>query len=819
DFFSASLRLCGKKIPAHQPISKTGGILIAFLLIFSAHAQQINPTLLNGGWSAQWITAPDAAPRDYGVYHFRKTFRLDNTPASFIVHVSADNRYRLFINGKPVCSGPARGDLYNWYFETIDIAPFLKAGENTVAALVWNMGVYAPVAQVSNQTAFILQANDKQNEFINSGNGWKVFHDLSYTPCSTDNGSRLRTYMVIGPGDEVNAAAYPWNWEQPGYNDSAWLPVRRIAGAVPSGYGSDNLWTLQPRNIPLMREQQQRIQSVRRTGGVNLTDDFLKGGHPLTIPANQTASILLDQGFNTVAYPELVMSQGKAASVKLTYAEALFTTDNKKLNRNEIEGKTIKGNYDIFLPDGSDKRLFRPLWVRTYRYLQLDITTKDEPLVIEDLYGMATGYPFTVKASFSSNDASLQQIWNIGWRTAQLCAGETYFDCPYYEQLQYEGDTRIQSLISLYVTGDDRLMRKALLDFYHSRVPEGLTQGRYPSNRLQVIPPFSLFWVSMIHDYWMHRKDDAFISDFLIPVSGVLDWFEKRIDGSKNMLGPMKWWSFVDWNNAFPGGTPDGAMDGNSSIITLQYAATLQQAAELFSAFGKNREAAHYTQLANRLNDATYKYCFDKQRNEMANTPAKNSFSQHASINAVLSGAIPKGEMQKVMNKVLYDTSLSQATFYYRFYLNRALKRAGMANLYYSQLTPWRDMIANGLTTFAENPDPTRSDCHAWSSSPNYDFLATICGINPGSPGFASVRIEPALGELTQASGQVPHLAGMIQVSLVRKGKDGIDADITLPPNVKGEFIWHGQRVQLEGGRRRVVMQLLEKGNWEISKM
>ena len=121
-------------------------------------------------------------------------------------------------------------------------------------------------------------------------------------------------------------------------------------------------------------------------------------------------------------------------------------------------------------------------------------------------------------------------------------------------------------------------MRKAILDFYHSRVPEGLTQGRYPSSRLQVIPPFSLFWVSMIHDYWMHRKDEKFVGNFLIPIMGVLDWFEKKIDTTKQMLGPMNWWSFVDWNDAFPGGTPDGAMDGNSSIISLQYVNTLQQA-------------------------------------------------------------------------------------------------------------------------------------------------------------------------------------------------------------------------------------------------
>ncbi len=782
-------------------------ILLALLLLSSyVQSQEINPSLLTNYWSASWITCPDVPQRDYGVYHFRKTISLDAQPGKFIVHVSADNRYRLLVNGKYVCNGPARGDLYNWYFETIDIAPYLQKGNNTIAALVWNMGVHAPVAQVTNQTAFVLQGNTDAEKIINTNNTWKVFRDTSYTPCSTDNGSRMRTYMVIGPGDQLTAATYPWGWEQADYNDVSWLPARRIASPVPVGYGSDNLWSLQPRNIPLMREQLQRIPSVRRTTGIETNGDFLKGGHPLTIPANQTVTILLDQNFNTVAYPELVVSKGKNATVKMTYAEALYTKDNKKLNRNEIDGKTIIGNYDILLADGGEKRLFRPLWFRTYRYVQLDITTKDQPLVIEDLYGSATGYPFDVKASFTSNDASMQQIWDIGWRTAQLCAGETYFDCPYYEQLQYEGDTRIQALISLYVTGDDRLMRKALLDFYHSRVPEGLTQGRYPSSRLQVIPPFSLFWVSMIYDYWMHRKDDKFVGDFLTPAAGVLDWFEKKIDTSKSMLGPMKWWSFVDWNRAFPGGTPDGAMDGNSSIITLQYVNTLQQAADLFAAFGKTQQADHYRKLALRLSAATYRQCFDAKKGVMANTPFKNTFSQHASIIAVLTGAVPKDNIKQVMQKVLYDTSLSQATFYYRFYLNRALITAGMSDLYYSQLTPWRDMIKNGLTTFAENPDPTRSDCHAWSSSPNYDFLATICGIVPASPGFGTVRIQPALGELTEANGVMPHPLGNITVSLQRKEKEGIQAEITLPGKLTGEFIWRGKLVKLKPGKQSVQL-------------
>lgn len=767
--------------------------------------REINPGLLKH-WSASWVSIADVPQKDYGVYHFRKSFHLDSKPTKFIVHVSADNRYRLFVNGKPVCYGPARGDLYNWYFETVDIAPFLTAGNNTIASLVWNMGVYAPVAQISNRTAFVMQGNTDTEQVVNTGTGWKVYQNLAYKPCSIDNAKRMNTYMVIGPGDDVDAANYPWEWETPSYDDSKWQSTVSITNPAPLGYGTDNFWTLVPRNIPLMEESLQRIPSVRTSAGIQVSNDFLNKKSPLVIPANKSVTILLDQTYNTVAYPEMIVSKGTGSVIKQTYAEALVTTDGQKKNRNEVDGKLMIGNYDIFHPDGGSGRLFRPLWQRTYRYIQLEITTKDEALSIDDFYGMYTGYPFEVKSSFSSNDKSLQQIWDVGWRTARLCAGETYYDCPYYEQLQYEGDTRIQSLISLYVTGDDRLMRKAIIDFNNSRVPEGLTQGRYPSNRLQVIPPFSLYWVSMLYDYLMHRKDEKFVEGFLMPVRGVLDWYEKHIDKDKAMLGGMKWWNFVDWNLAWPHGTPDGANEGNSSIISLQYVYTLQQAAVLFEHFGKKAEADHYRKLAATINAGVYRNCFDKSKGEMANTPLKNSYSQHASIMGVLTGSIPPAEMQAVMTNVLNDTSLSQATFYYRFYLTRALKKAGMANMYYSQLKPWREMLDIGLTTFAENPDPTRSDCHAWSSSPNYDFFATICGINPDKPAFASVKIEPAMGELQQVRGTMPHPDGEIIVALDRKGAKGVQAEITLPKNLTGSFVWEGKTVALKSGFQKIIL-------------
>jgi len=785
-------------------------VLCLFILLsLRLSAQElppVNPALLKAPWKSSWIAAPQAAQRDYGVYHFRKTLELVNQPEHYMIHISADNRYRLWVNGKPVCSGPARGDLYNWNFETVDLAPYLRPGRNVLAVLVWNMGVYAPVAQVSNQTGLVVQGDTGEEKAVNTDKSWKVYIDKAYQPCSIDNGPRLHSYMVIGPGDQVKAAAYPWAWEQPDYNDESWPAAVPVTTPVPVGQGSDNLWCLTPRTIPLMEETPQRLLKVRRAEGITAADNFLGGAKPLTIPANKKVSILLDQTFNTVAYPELTVSKGAGSSIKMTYAEALFNTHGKG-NRNEIEGREIRGNFDVFEPDGGNKRLFRPLWFRTYRYLQLDITTGSEALVLEDLQGMYTGYPFVQKASFSSNDTSLKAIWDVGWRTARLCAGETYFDCPYYEQLQYEGDTRIQSLISLYVTGDDRLMRKAIHDFYCSRVPEGLTQGRYPSNRLQVIPPFSLYWVSMVYDYWMHRKDDAFIQQYLTAVRGVLDWYEKHIDSSRNMLGPMNWWGFVDWNHAFPNGTPDGATDGNSSVITLQYTYTLQQAAALFAHYGHQQEAQHYQQLATTINQAVYERCFDQGRNEMANTPLRNTFSQHAGIIAVLAGAIPADKEKTVLQRVLEDSTLSQATFYYRFYLNQALKKAGMASLYYEQLKPWRDMLRIGLTTFAENPEPTRSDCHAWSASPNYDFLATICGIMPDKPGFEAVKIQPALGGLQEVSGTMPHPKGDITVKLKRIGNEGVSAEITLPEGLSGSFMWNGSITPLKNGKQNFLIK------------
>src|SRR5579863_8088644 len=97
-----------------------------------------NPDLLTKPWSAHWIQVPRAGPSNYGIYHFRRTFNLSAAPSSFLIHVTADNRYKLYVNGDLVSLGPARGDLYHWHYESVDIARHLKPGPNLLAAVVWN---------------------------------------------------------------------------------------------------------------------------------------------------------------------------------------------------------------------------------------------------------------------------------------------------------------------------------------------------------------------------------------------------------------------------------------------------------------------------------------------------------------------------------------------------------------------------------------------------------------------------------------------------------------------------------------------------------
>jgi alpha-L-rhamnosidase len=780
----------------------------------------LNPKLVGAEWPAQWI-APESEGNHQQVFVARREINLAMVPAHYWVHVSADNRFILHVNGQYAAEGPARGDLFHWRFETVDLAPFLHAGTNVVAAMVWDFGEDAPVAQMSERSGFLMQGDTDAEAAANTGATWVVRWDGGRSAIGHGGADG---YYAAGPAERIDGKVLDWDWDRGNDTSGGWSQPRIVGrGATREAQNADNNWELVQDELPPMEHRLTDAGAVVRFDGVADAPQFPAA--PLEIPANHEVKLLLDHRVLQTAYPELTVSGGKSARITMTYAEALygerdtkFTHNEEKGNRNEIAGKTIRGITDEFEIGGGDHRVYSPLWWRTWRYLQIDVKTGAEPVRLDGMRAWFTAYPFDAKAAIAGDIPQLDALWATGWRTARLCAHETYMDAPYWEQMQYVGDTRIQALISYAMTGDSRLAKQAITNIDDSRTIEGITQSRYPSSLPQFIPPFSLLWVGMLHDYWMYVDDEALVRETLPHTRTVLDWFaaRQRADG---LLGKMPWWEFGDWTADYPGGVPPQEADGGSAFLTLQFVEALGYGAEMEARFGSQERAAQYRTIRAKAVAALNAQNWDARVGLYADTPAKKSYSQEANILAVWLDVAPRAQQQAILRRVLgalpdKETTvdgqtvpkMSTPTYYFRFYLTRALEHAGMADLYLSQLQPWYDMLKMGLSTWAENPEPTRSDCHAWSASPNYDLLTVVAGIGPGEPGFRSVRIAPHLRGLHHLDASMPHAGGLIHTVYVL---DGVKwkATVTLPSGLSGELDWAGHSYPLHGDEQTVVLQ------------
>ncbi len=798
-----------------------------FIILFSClNLSAQSNDLEQKPWNAFWITGPgstsdrwstmaDETLQQYGVYKFRKVFTLDSVPSKFVVYVSADNRYKLYINGQLISTGPTRGDLYYWNYQVVDLAPYLRTGENLVAALVWNDGKAKPEAQISFMTGFILQGEDTRSAIINTNNSWKASLDSSYSPIIP----RVPGYYVAGPGERIDMRKHIKNWERLVFDDKHWQPARQIFNGLTRNAALDSRgWMLVRSPLPAMELSNQRLQKLRYSVGVQAPAGFPSQPAAFTIPANTRAVLLLDQGHLTNAYPTFVFSKGRDAGVRIGYAEALYVGKEEdasrpwiptlpKGNRNEVAGKIFIGKADSIVSDGSDEQTFTSLWWRTYRYIQVVIQTKDEPLMIKDVYGTFTGFPFVQQAKFVSGDSLHERIFDIGWRTARLCAFETYMDCPYYEQLQYIGDARIQALVSYFNAGDDRLAKYAIELMDRSRLAEGITLSRYPTDLDQQIPTFSLWWIGMIHDYWRYRDDSTFVKEKLPGTRQVLNFFN-RYQQKDGRLKDVPYWNFTDWVEGKKGwnyGMAPVGENGESAVLDLQLMWIYQQAAELERAMGLKELAAMYERRAKQMAVSIREHYFDDKRKLFADNEQKNKFSQHANTLAILSGLVKDTEATDIAKRILSDTSLDQASIYFKYYVHRALSKAGLASDYMQWLEIWKQNMNMGLTTWAEisEIDVARSDCHAWGSSPNIEFFRTVLGIDSDGAGFRKIVIEPHPGGLQYVQGEMPHPQGRISVSINPE-----QLVIEIPPKTTGQLKWKGKIHTLKGGRTIVKNKL-----------
>ncbi len=777
-----------------------------------------------GIWPASWVTCAEAGPTPH-VTAFRRRFALAGA-ATVRVHVSADERYELFLDGVRIGRGSERGHGDAWHYETYDLP--LAAGDHVLVARTWAFGALAPFAQISRRPGFLLAAQEPHGDLLSTG-------------VAAWDAKRLTGYAITDPGVAwgtggnviVDGATYPWGVERGEGGD--WLGVVVAEPAIdrdacmeypraerqrdgrwrPSNPDPTHLLT--PATLPPMRDElfpagAVRLVSAITAGAVRAIDAvqgedaawraLLAGGAAVELPPATRRRVLIDVGTYVCAYPELVLSGGRDATIHVRWAEALYHEPDARTkgDRAACEGKWFVGVGDGFIADGGERRAFAGLWWQAGRWIEIIVETAGAPLRIDAFALRETRYPLELESSFACDDPRYAGIIPIAARGVQMCAHETYFDCPYYEQLMYIGDTRLQVLVTHVMTRDARLPLKALQLFERSRLHDGLTQSRSPSRCEQVIPPFSLWWVAMLRDHAAWRGDADALRELMPSARGVLDAF-LRLGDDDGLPRAPRGWNFQDWVPGWASGIAPGGDTGISSVLAWQLVLALGHLAEVEAWLGEPELAARWRRIADDIGAAADRRFWVEARGLYADDATGASFSEHAQCLALLGGRVPVSRRARVADALFADAGLARTTIYFSHYLFEACALLGRVDRLQERLGLWFDLPSQGFATPFESPEPSRSDCHGWGAHPLFHLFATILGIRPTRFGFAAVEIAPQLGALRRAEGRLVHPAGGVIAVALRIDGDGGSAQIELPPGVPGVLRWRGQERALEPGR------------------
>ena len=775
-----------------------------------------------GHWPCKWVHSPKSGATPH-VTAYRLQFQVVEA-ATVRVHVTADERYELFLDGIRIGRGSERGDANIWFFESYDLD--LSPGDHTIVARVFSLGDSAAFAQMTVRPGFLLCPQEHAwHEKIGTGKArWEA---------KPLGGYRFESAQVAwGTGAKLSILGDQFDWGFEHGIGTGWLPAE-IGGAGVTQAANDQgpSQYLAPGQLLPQLERPWTLGLVRHVANspsahtapiaINHADDLpaehvtwhqlLREAKKLIVPAHTRKRVIVDLEDYVCAYPEVVVSGGKGGSVRIHWQEALYSKLNtaEKGNRNEIEGKfftnswnTQDGVGDTFVTDGGSHRRFETLWWECGRYVEILVETVDESLQIDSIRFLETRYPIEMEGHFETNDPRFRELTPIMVRVLQMCSHETYMDCPFYEQLQYIGDTRLQVLATYCLTHDDRLPRKALAMFDASRLHSGLTQSRYPSRVRQIIPPFSLWWVAMVHDFLMWRDDLQFVKALMPGVRAVLDAYRTYIN-DEGFLTAVEGWNFADWVPNWNGGVPPDGTSGVSAVLNYQAALAFLLASDLENAVGEREMAIHHRNTSHRISQVSNRHFWDERRGLLADDLSHSHWSEHTQCLAVLGGQLSKHQHDRIAQSLLTDPEIERTTIYFSHYLFETLHALNRPDKIQERLEMWFGLKALGFKTTLEHPEPSRSDCHAWGAHPLYHYYASFLGIRPTSPGFKTLTIRPQFGSLEWIRGDLPHPKGLITVELHQE-QAGLVGAITLPEGVTGTLEHAGRTIHLTGGRQSI---------------
>lgn len=735
---------------------------------------------------AYWLKLPEPFrdPRDRR-FQFRKTFELKEVPAHAELHVTADAKYCLYINGEFVHFGPARGFQSHWPFDRIDAAPYLRPGRNVIAALLYTFGIGNYTYSCAGEYGFLLSGSAGDVD-LSTNETWKGRIAPGYL-FAVARGSGQYGFQEFFDFRKAQD-----DWFQPDYDDSAWTddlaPHMRIAGSMP--------WhRFEERNLPLLTKfvipaktrcsvschqpAADGWQPVRHIYYSYHADRFLWKDAP---ESGDTAVFRDGIAGQTVDFGEEVTGTLRfeidhaAEGMVLDY----FTFECLKDGRPDIPEKethplTLYGGRLILRAGRNELELSLP-W--GFRYVALWIHGAGNGLSVK-LSARVLRYPFDLRGQFASSDPVFSDIWRMCVHTQQCCSVDSYIDCPWRENAQWWGDALVQSQNTFRLAADDRLLVRGLRLIGEQRTPNGLTYAMAPTvGHTCVLPDYSAMYLVTLWAHWFQTGSTALYEELAGSVDSILDYFRTEADLNGG-LAPYdsRYWLFLDWCSAlFKQGTP--------ALLNLIWLWGMKQVRIVAEAAGDRTRAARLDSEIEKLSGVIIAKLYDPETRLLYDgllpdgTPVK-THSPHAAALGIILDLLPEAHEVWVEQILLplvrssREKNPLQPSSYFMHYIFQALKIKGYRRDVADCIRRWwGEFVQAGCSTapelFLEHSTPgATSFCHAWSAHPILHLSEILLGVRQLEPGWTRISFEPLLIPGLDVSGVVPTPLGDIRVSVV----------------------------------------------------
>lgn len=655
----------------------------------------------------------------------KKTFTIKSiVPAT--LRICADTQYTVYVNGEFVGTGQYQTFDNRHVYDSYDVTPFLREGENELAVTAYHQGIDTQTG--IDKKALLWFRLDCGETTVLSDEDTLVRPAAGYR-----SGTIEQITSQLGFSYHYNAADTEAPWQRPCVFTLT-VPEARPIGKLLLSFCEGGLLT-----------QGKLLRSVTNgTPAELMQKDFLSFRERKEILDAGTIKkdadgvyLVFDLGIETAGYLSMDLTAGEGTVLDIGYGEHL---DDLRVRTN-IGGRNFACRYICKNGLQNFSGYFRRF---ACRYIAVHITNMTGDLSIRRLGLIKAEYPLDRIGSFSSGNTFYDTLYDVSVRTMRLCMHEHYEDCPWREQALYAFDSYVQMLCGYYAFGEYDFPRASLRLLADGQHEDGLLELCAPCRMSITIPSFSLAYILSLENYVLFSGDTAFGREMLPVAEKILAAFD-RSDGIIRLNTGA--WNFYEWTTGLDGANKSYETD---AAINFYY---------ILAVNAYNRLCG-YVDSENRLDigDMTDRVCetfYDAGRGLYRTHTDSDTFHELTQSLAVLCGAAHNEEIRKSLadaDNGMLKTSLSASLFKYE----ALLTDERYADAVLSEIeTVWGGMLFSGAKTLwetrfgADDFGHAGSLCHAWSAVPVYILYRYYVGFYPKKPGFSEYTLSPVKSKLS----------------------------------------------------------------------